>query len=114
MRVRVTIDITRPLLQRKRLSIGLPSPVWLRFSYERLQDFCFCCGRLGHSHKEREQWKEAKEIYDHAGFPFGRWLRAGPNVNGEGYGTRKLTPMAQPLVVEESSTLRSNSSSTAI
>lgn len=52
MRLRVTLDITRPLLRCKKLSTESSGSVWVYIKYERLPDFCFCCGILRHSHKE--------------------------------------------------------------
>lgn len=51
MRVKVNINITQPLITgcwvpRK----DLPKS-WILFRYERLQDFCFTCGLLGHDQK---------------------------------------------------------------
>lgn len=55
MRIRVSLNITRPLLRRKKLNVGLSELVWLNFKYERLPNFCFCCGVLGHIHKDCRQ-----------------------------------------------------------
>lgn len=44
MRVRVTVDITKPLPQKKKLSIGDMEPVWLSLTYEWLLNFCFAMG----------------------------------------------------------------------
>lgn len=36
MRVWVCIDVTKPLLRRNKLNIGLMTPVWVHFAYEWL------------------------------------------------------------------------------
>lgn len=41
MSIRVKLDITRPLLCRKKLNISLPTLVWLQLSYEKLPDLGF-------------------------------------------------------------------------
>lgn len=64
MRIQVHIDITKLLLWCKKLNIGLPEPVWVSSSYERLPEFCFCCGILGHNHKACTRWLYDKEMYD--------------------------------------------------
>lgn len=48
MLIRVEIDVTKPLKRKKRLIMG-PTSVVVDFAYERLQIFCFVCGRIGHS-----------------------------------------------------------------
>lgn len=52
MSIRVAMDITKPLLHHKKLNLGGHELVWVSFSYERLPDFCYCCGILGHTHKD--------------------------------------------------------------
>lgn len=48
MRIRVKIDVRRPLKKKKQIMCyGKCSYVW--FKYERLSLFCFYCGCLGHS-----------------------------------------------------------------
>lgn len=41
MRVRVNLDITKPLHRGKKVNIGAKSPRWIHFSYERLPNFCY-------------------------------------------------------------------------
>lgn len=78
MRIRVTIDITKLMLQRKKLNLSFINPVWVRFSYKRLPDLCYCCGLLGHTHKDCSLWWVAKEHFESVGFPYGAWMKAEP------------------------------------
>ncbi|KAL6195982.1 hypothetical protein ACLB2K_031599 [Fragaria x ananassa] len=48
LRVRVMLDVRRPLPTGFTLPREDGSPSWVEFKYERLSRFCFCCGRLGH------------------------------------------------------------------
>lgn len=41
MRIRVELDITRPLVKKKKLTIGVLEPILLRFTYERLLSIAF-------------------------------------------------------------------------
>ncbi|MBA0698767.1 hypothetical protein Goari_000459 [Gossypium aridum] len=65
MRIRVRLDIRRPLKRKKQIKChGKCS--YVRFRYERLSLFCFFCGRLGHSDSfceaRMELGMEAKEM----------------------------------------------------
>lgn len=72
IRLRISIDITQPL--RKILFIesedGKKVPVSIE--YEKLPNFCFYCGWLGHSYKECEKYEEQSK-QDLAYRP---WLKA--------------------------------------
>lgn len=74
MCVRIRMDISKPLVQNKRQTIGTIESFWLTISYKRLLIFCFGCGVIGHSHKECSLWKE-KGL--EAKFTYGLWLKAG-------------------------------------
>ncbi|XP_042942846.1 uncharacterized protein LOC122277028 [Carya illinoinensis] len=82
MRVRLALDITKPLLRRKRISLGDHREYWVRFTYERLPDFCYQCGRLGHSHKECDSWKIRSTDPKEESLPYGQWLRAAQSTGG--------------------------------
>lgn len=69
MRIRVTLDITKMLLRRNKLNISLHEPMWVKFKYECLLDFCFCCGVLSHNHKECRVWLTTPELYQQDGLP---------------------------------------------
>lgn len=47
MRVRVKLDVRRPLRRGMRLALNDHELVWVEFQYEKLPDFCFRCGLLG-------------------------------------------------------------------
>ncbi|KAH9649425.1 CCHC-type domain-containing protein [Citrus sinensis] len=71
-RLRISVDITKPL--RKFLEVetedegSIPIPIL----YERLPDFCFCCGLIGHQHKECIEYKgQPKED-----LPYDYWMKA--------------------------------------
>ncbi|TXG51551.1 hypothetical protein EZV62_024075 [Acer yangbiense] len=53
LRVRVAIDVSKPLKRFLRLDLdekGAESMVLIR--YEKLPEYCFSCGLLGHAHRE--------------------------------------------------------------
>ncbi|GMN44333.1 hypothetical protein TIFTF001_013533 [Ficus carica] len=53
MRLRVQIDVSKPLRRGATVQLGSNGVmVWTSFKYERLPDFCFGCGRIGHGRLE--------------------------------------------------------------
>ncbi|WOH01895.1 hypothetical protein DCAR_0521281 [Daucus carota subsp. sativus] len=55
LRVRVAIDISRPLKSQMRIKKPGGEWLWIHFKYERLPSFCFYCGKIGHSEKFCEE-----------------------------------------------------------
>lgn len=49
IRVRVWIDITKPLKKGFFLRRNREEDLWIKFQYERLSDFCYRCGHVGHT-----------------------------------------------------------------
>lgn len=49
IRVRVWIDVTKPLKKGFFLKRPEEEDLWVKFKYERLSDFCYCCGMVGHT-----------------------------------------------------------------
>ena len=67
-RTRISVDVTKPLknipfLQQED---GAKTPIGIQ--YERLPDFCFCCGLVGHQYRECLKYKEK--------LAYGAWLKA--------------------------------------
>ncbi|XP_048496311.1 uncharacterized protein LOC125495591 [Beta vulgaris subsp. vulgaris] len=74
-RIRVLLDVTKPLRRIQRISLKKGEPVMVEIKYERLPTFCYVCGIIGHI--ERDCWvhqEEEKEIEKQ----WGSWLRASP------------------------------------
>lgn len=57
-----------------KFSFGERDPIWLRFKYERLPNFCYYCGCLGHL--ERECTITGDISVGIKDLPYGRWWRA--------------------------------------
>lgn len=54
VRVRVEVDVRHPLARGTQLQIRGRPPMFIAFKYERLQHFCYTCGRLGHTDRDCE------------------------------------------------------------
>ncbi|KAM6563556.1 hypothetical protein CsatB_023554 [Cannabis sativa] len=74
LRVRVTIDIEKPLKRRKKLIKPNGDWIWTTFKYEHAPMFCFICGLIGHSEKFCP--KRFEEHYDDSIRMYGEWMKA--------------------------------------
>lgn len=72
MRIRVNLQLDKPLRRGGKVANVYGEEFWVTFKYERLPVFCFHCGRLGHDDKH------CQECTDHqkSSRQFDDWLRA--------------------------------------
>uniref|UniRef100_A0A2N9I6M1 CCHC-type domain-containing protein n=1 Tax=Fagus sylvatica TaxID=28930 RepID=A0A2N9I6M1_FAGSY len=87
LRIRVEIDITKPLLRGKILEDDSGKPYWVDFRYEHLPIFCYRCGRVGHSGNECLEGRRSGGDPNISNDRFGSWLRA-VTVRGAGSNRR--------------------------
>ncbi|KAL0453409.1 UNVERIFIED_CONTAM: hypothetical protein Slati_1319000 [Sesamum latifolium] len=76
MRIRVSVDVTKPLKRVLKIHATLGDEQLLSFSYERLPNFCYLCSCLGHLSKFCEMRFADNFIDPGDATPFGPWLRA--------------------------------------
>lgn len=88
LRIRVTMDITKPLKRRMKLKRDANNWNWINFKYERLSSFCFVCGKIGHSDRDcNVVYANPGKLVERA---YGVWLRAPTRTNKIGAGARWL------------------------
>lgn len=75
MRIRIKLDVSKPLVCKKKIIIGDGEVVWVRLAYEHLLEFCYYCGIIGHCHKECSEWMLVKDRIGEENLPYSPWLR---------------------------------------
>ncbi|XP_059441720.1 uncharacterized protein At4g02000-like [Corylus avellana] len=75
LRIRVVIDITKPLERGRSLQLE-GKHVWVSFRYEKIPLFCFNCGRIVHSSKGCPVKQSLRSSSSTAVKEWGIWLRA--------------------------------------
>jgi hypothetical protein len=82
LRVRVTVDVTKPLARGRMLHLKGQS-LWIDFKYERLPRFCFHCGVIRHGKEGCFSVQSRNKPGDELDYPYGQWLRVSyPNRKG--------------------------------
>ena len=79
LRIRVTLDISQPLIRGRMVRMEGSDSRWVEFKYERLPVFCYLCGRLDHDEKECIEWIRRAVPLKAEDKQYGPWLRANPD-----------------------------------
>ncbi|KAL8128213.1 hypothetical protein AgCh_014971 [Apium graveolens] len=91
-RIRVTLDVEKPIKRRMKLKRDGNAWSWINFKYERLGTFCFVCGRIGHSERDcNVVYANPDKVVDRA---YGPWLRAPSKNASVNAGSRWLRNVA--------------------
>ena len=56
LRVRINIDISKPLLRCSKLRLEGKQVGWVGLKYEQLPNFCYWCSRVTHGERDCEVW----------------------------------------------------------
>ncbi|KAL0433047.1 UNVERIFIED_CONTAM: hypothetical protein Slati_2639000 [Sesamum latifolium] len=76
LRIRVGVNVTQPLKRALKIRSTSGEELLARLTYERLPNFCYLCGLLGHIDKYCEL-RFDDNFHDPGGeTPYGPWLRA--------------------------------------
>ncbi|KAL2899415.1 hypothetical protein RDABS01_024497 [Bienertia sinuspersici] len=82
LRIKVMIDVGKPLRRGMKIATSSNCSKWVDIKYERLGDFCYYCGKLGHVDRDCEETmieEEKKEMV----YRYGPWMRASPLKRGK-------------------------------
>lgn len=79
-RIRVLIDVSKPIPSGFWACRAGKSNIWASFKYEHLADFCYNCGCLGHVEGHCVK-NTVMSIPDPSLPKYGPWMRANPSVN---------------------------------
>ena len=60
IRVRVTLNISKPLCHGRVISLENGKELWVSFKYKRLPNMCYWCGCLTHDDRDYEMWIESE------------------------------------------------------
>ncbi|XP_031092274.1 uncharacterized protein LOC115996968 [Ipomoea triloba] len=88
LRIRVSIDVTKPLMNKMRIKQNGGEWSWISFRYERLPHFCFTCGLIGHTEKFCPKLFEGMIPVTEK--DYGPWMRAANRRTSPSSGNRWL------------------------
>ena len=74
LRVRVSINISKPLKRGSRIALSGGESILAIFKYERLSDFCYICGRLTHQELECDEVVKMRKMGEKAKREYGPWM----------------------------------------
>ncbi|KAI7986884.1 Ankyrin repeat-containing protein BDA1 [Camellia lanceoleosa] len=90
LRIRIAIAINKPLRRGMQITLGQKELGWVSFKCERLPNFCFACGILGHNDQESELKLVGQTARKGTHGQYGSWLRVDTVIGRRRRGEYKL------------------------
>lgn len=78
IRVRVLVDITKPLCRGRVISLENGRELWVSFKYERLPNLYYWCGCLTHTDRDCDLWIDSEGTLQLESQQYDPWMRALP------------------------------------
>ena len=78
LRIRVNVEITKPLCRGRKVLLETGREIWVSFKYEKIPNFYYWCGFVSHDDKDCSKWLASKGTLDITKQEFGAWLWAPP------------------------------------
>ena len=82
LRMKVSIDVNKPLCRGRLISIPHGEQSWVSFKYERLPNICYWCGCLNHGDRDYDLWVESEGSLTKESQAYGAWIHAPPFAKG--------------------------------
>jgi hypothetical protein len=76
LRVRINMDITKPVQRGRLVTFKELGKMWVLFKYERLPWLCFHCGVIGHLERDCVSSNQTSSSSSGSVKQYGAWLRA--------------------------------------
>ncbi|KAL0003477.1 hypothetical protein SO802_017258 [Lithocarpus litseifolius] len=80
VRVRVTLNISKPLCRGRVITLDDRKDLWIPFKYERLPNLYYKCGCLSHDERSCEWWNDSEGSLATESLQYGSWIKAAPFV----------------------------------
>lgn len=78
LRVRVEVDVSKPLYRGRKVILDEEEEVWVAFKYEKLPNFCYWCGMVCHDDKDYDIWLSSKGSFPLEAQEFEAWMPVTP------------------------------------
>uniref|UniRef100_A0A803P9D1 Zinc knuckle CX2CX4HX4C domain-containing protein n=1 Tax=Cannabis sativa TaxID=3483 RepID=A0A803P9D1_CANSA len=81
LRIQVKLQVTKPLMRGQMIKLPkIKDEFWVDFRYERLLEFCFECGCLGHPFERCIAFMERMDRGNDDDFQYGPWMKANTSL----------------------------------
>ncbi|KAL0444622.1 UNVERIFIED_CONTAM: hypothetical protein Slati_2184900 [Sesamum latifolium] len=112
VRIQISLDVNRPLRRVLKLKSDEGDELLIRFTYERLPNFCYICRKLGHISRFCDRYFEEGFVDPGETTPYGPWIRKNLSMRSSFNmpGGTVRTPTVNPVFLPISRSARGDGS----